>query len=51
MDSDIQCPECEQWFTVIWNNNVLGGPEYCPMCGAEMDYSKAAEAERGREVT
>lgn len=35
------CPNCEEHFNVIWNRSYEGqAPEYCPMCGAEIDYSK-----------
>jgi len=30
---DIQCPECDLCFVVIWSNDGMGGPEYCPRCG------------------
>ena len=32
-DDDIQCPECEFVFEMIWKNDGAGGPEYCPRCG------------------
>lgn len=41
MNDEIQCPACERWFTVIWINDGLGPPEYCPMCGEEIDYEEA----------
>jgi len=41
-DTGIVCPECERRFYVVWWNDGLGAPEYCPMCGAEMDYAEAA---------
>jgi hypothetical protein len=39
---DIICPECEAQFTVIWQNSIdtQDGPQYCPFCGAEMDYTE-----------
>lgn len=39
MEDMIECPECERRFSVTWLNDGLGSPEYCPMCGAEIDYS------------
>ena len=42
MGEGIVCPECDCQFTVIWNT-VEGPPEYCPMCGCEMDYQQVAE--------
>lgn len=41
----VQCPECDIWFEVIWQNNPSGGPEYCPMCGTEMDYAECYKDE------
>ena len=39
----VRCPECERRFDVVWSNDGLGPPEYCPMCGAEIDYSQSEE--------
>ena len=38
MDDLIICPECDAHFDVIWLNNEHGGPEFCPMCGVQIDY-------------
>jgi hypothetical protein len=46
-DEMIQCPECDVRFQVVWCNDGWSKPEYCPMCGCEMDYQKAVEAEEG----
>lgn len=39
----LQCPICDAMFYVVWNNSYFtqGGPEYCPFCGAEIDYAAA----------
>ena len=36
--NNITCPGCGRDFTVVWTNDGLGPPEYCPMCGVEIDY-------------
>lgn len=43
MEDMIKCPECERWFEVVWLNDGLGPPEYCPMCGVELDYRASAK--------
>lgn len=37
MDEFLQCPVCGRRFEVVWINDGLGPPEYCPMCGSEID--------------
>lgn len=41
----IICPECDVRFEVIWCNDGFSVPEYCPMCGEEIDYQECAEPE------
>jgi uncharacterized paraquat-inducible protein A len=41
MEDMVQCPECDARFMVVWCNDGYSRPEYCPMCGEEMDYSEA----------
>lgn len=41
-DDMLRCPDCERIFEVVWLNDVLGPPEYCPMCGTVMDYVQVA---------
>jgi uncharacterized Zn-finger protein len=38
---DVECPVCSARYTVIWSYSLdtLNGPEFCPFCGAEWDYS------------
>ena len=38
MDDLVQCPDCGRWFLVVWANDGLGPPEYCPMCGTEINF-------------
>lgn len=45
MEDMLVCPECDRTFEVVWLNDGLGPPEYCPMCGAEIDYLKCMEEE------
>lgn len=45
MENMIVCPECKRKFYVVWVTDVFGPPEYCPMCGVEIDYLKCMEEE------
>jgi len=27
------CPECGVWYCVIWDNDGISKPEFCPFCG------------------
>jgi rRNA maturation endonuclease Nob1 len=45
MEDMLTCTSCGRIFEVVWNNDGLGPPEYCPMCGAEIDYLKCMEEE------
>jgi len=38
MDDFTTCPECGREFMVVWTNDGLGPPEYCPMCGEYIDF-------------
>lgn len=44
-DPMVICPECDCRFTVIWCNNGIDRPEYCPMCGAEINYEECVESQ------
>jgi hypothetical protein len=38
---EVQCPSCNCWFSVIWQRTYPEEkPEYCPMCGEEIDYAE-----------
>ena len=41
MEDTLVCTACDLIFEVVWNNDGLGPPEYCPMCGSEIDYQRA----------
>lgn len=43
MDDEVVCPYCGFRFTVIWSNDGLGPPEFCPRCGEEMDYGQTED--------
>ncbi len=46
----ISCPECDATFCVVWNRSYEGEhPEFCPMCGAEIDYAKLGTQEEEAE--
>jgi predicted Zn-ribbon and HTH transcriptional regulator len=40
MDDFVWCQWCGFHFQVVWSNDGLGSPEYCPRCGEEMDYGQ-----------
>lgn len=41
---EVICPGCDARFTVIWTRRYEGDePEFCPMCGDEMDYEECRE--------
>ena len=31
------CPECDEWFEVVYNNNPWNKVMFCPLCGHEVD--------------
>jgi len=42
MEDDLICPDCDARFYVVWSRQYEGQkPEYCPMCGGEIDYREA----------
>jgi len=41
----IQCYECMVWFEVVWANDGFSRPEFCPMCGEEIDYTECESDE------
>lgn len=47
MEEFISCPSCgSPDFTVIFNNNGVDRPEYCPFCGDEIDYEELYDSKR-----
>ena len=40
----VKCNVCGRWYSVIWSNDGLGPPEYCPMCGCDVDVSDWQES-------
>ena len=41
---EVACPSCDARFTVIYHRTYEGEkPEYCPMCGAEIDYAECVD--------
>lgn len=45
----VKCPECDAQFGVDYYCTIETlWPEYCPFCGAEIDYDKARDYFRGR---
>ena len=44
----LRCPACDERFYVVWQRSATtgDGPEYCPFCGEEVDYSEMEEEAR-----
>ena len=45
----LPCVGCDARFYVVWAYAIetMGGPEYCPFCGMEMDYKSARDQAEG----
>jgi len=35
----LECPGCHRLVGVMWAEDGLSGPRFCPLCGGDLDYS------------